>query len=72
MSKLSTDAPTELPTWVHDPPASKEYTLFRVAFLRYMKYRGLSVKDVKLDMELIRGVTPFIGLESLRWQAVNP
>jgi len=43
-----------------------------MSLARVVKYKGLSTKDLKCDLELIRNVVAWHGLESLKWRAVNP
>ena len=49
-----------------------ELAVCRQAFCKYLKYKGILVKDAKLDLEMIKNVAYFMGIESQKWRHVSP
>lgn len=38
----------------------------------YAKYKKISIKNLKLDMELVKGLAIFYGLSNPRWRTIDP
>ena len=68
----SNSSPLDLPSWMFDPQLTVDKPLLRLSLARFVKYKGLSFKDIKLDIDLIRNVVAFHGLESVKYRAINP
>ena len=62
----------DLPGWVFDGQLVINKGPFRLSLAKLVKYKGWNYKELKVDMELIRNVVIFHGLESSKWRAINP
>ena len=65
-------SPNDLPAWVFDGQLTIHKAPIRLSLAKLVKYKGWNYKDLKLDMELVRNVVTFYGLESTKWRAINP
>ena len=68
----SLTSPNDLPGWMFDGQFVINKGPFRLSLAKLVKYKGWNYKDIKVDMELIRNVVTFHGLESSKWRTVNP
>ena len=51
---------------------STELYQARNALCKYIQYRGLALKDIKIDVDTIKGVIIFMGMEVMKWRQVDP
>ena len=64
--------PLDLPSWFFDAQLVINKAPFKLSLAKLIKYKGWNYKDIKVDMELIRNVVTFHGLESSKWRSINP
>ena len=72
MTKIGADTPKAANPWLHENLSPNELAACRQAFCKYLKYKGILVKDAKLDLEMIKNVAYFMGNESQKWRHVSP
>ena len=65
------DTPNDLPPWINESLTAKDSHHCTEALLKYAKFKMVAFRDIKVNMELIKALVLFFGLESLRWRSVH-
>jgi len=71
MEKHPANSP-DTATWINESISLKDSSTIRGALLKYVKYKGLTVHNLKPDMDVIKSVVIFMGFESVKWRQISP
>jgi hypothetical protein len=72
MSKIVVDTPKPVNQWLNESLSANELGSCRQAFCKLLRYRGIAVKDAKIDLDLVKNVVFFMGVDSQKWRNVAP
>ena len=70
MSKTS-DTPNDTPSWLNESLTVKDSHHCTDALLKYARFKIIDLKDLTVNMTLIKALVLFFGLDSQKWRSVN-